>query len=146
MLNYYCIDPQLTWLMVNWLALGASNYIYGVYRAVKCVGSSRCSVNDRSSERKQLEKKSTINDERTSHLAPRTSHIKLLYYSRSTFVATLRTLYVVTVRCTMLLHDWNCAQFTAVILYVPEMTENCEFEKNSFSSNIVTSLSVLQYK
>ena len=51
------------------------------------------------------------------------------------FVATLRTLYVVAVRCTMLLHDSNCTQLNAVILHVAEMTENCKFEKNAFSSN-----------
>ena len=32
----------------------------------------------------------------------------------------------------MLLLDLNCTQLTAVILRVPEMTENCEFEKKFF--------------
>ena len=52
----------------------------------------------------------------TTHLVVHTLHMKLLYYSRSTvhdsaldesFVATVHTLYVVTVQWTMLLHDWN---------------------------------------
>ena len=83
-----------------------------------------------------------MNAPRTLHLtpSPRTLNCCITVGLRDSaldesFVATLRTLYVVTVRCTMLLHNWNCTQLTAIILHVPEMTEKCEFGKKSFSSN-----------
>ena len=53
--------------------------MYGVYR-VKCVGSSRCSVNSPSSERSSL-KKSTINDETWTMKAATSKQLCTFYFT-----------------------------------------------------------------
>ena len=154
-LTYYCNDPQITWLMVNWLALDASNYVRSVQSEVRRIfpvfgeSSTICmwwnlKQHQNTCAPSFIVLYSGVHKyviQRTSQLTPppRPLHRCITVGLRDSalhesLVPTLRTctLYVVTVRWTMLLHDWNCTQLTAVILRVPEMTENCEFDKTVF--------------
>ena len=136
--------------MVNWLALDASNYVRSVQSEVRRIFSVFSEFSTIYIYMMKLEATSkhmcTFVHCTVCHSVHLTPHyltppphplhccitVGLRHSAlHESFVPTLRTLYVVTIRRTMLLHDWNCTQLTAVILRVPEMTENCEFKKKT---------------